>query len=144
MLIKIHVKHILDGKVVLDDILGFNSVEQFRDNLKLTHQKWKNMHGKNCIINIYSDVISPGCCFYAATAGFNENEIWEIIDIDTLEQKKPNLIIDVDHVMYSSEPGGTYDEYSIVDSNTMNVYARTFDKDIAEIILNTLNRYVNS
>jgi hypothetical protein len=40
--------------------------------------------------------------------------------------------------MYSSEPGGTYDEYSIVDFNTMNVYARTMDKDVAEIILNAL------
>ena len=138
MLIKIHVEHIINDEVVLDDILEFNSVEQFSENLKLAHQKWKSMHGKHCIINIYSDVISPGCCFYGATVGFNEYEIWEIIDINMQEKKKPNLIIDVNRSTYSSEPGGCYDEYCIVDSSTMNVYARAHDKDTAEIILKAL------
>lgn len=142
MLISVQVKQILDGKVVLDDTIGFNSVEQFRDNLKLTYQKWENMHGKQCVIRTYSDAIVPGCCFYGIATDSDDLERWEIVEIDTSEntseKKKPNLIIDVEHVMYSSEPRGTCDEYSIVDSNTMNVYARTFDKDIAEIILNTL------
>ena len=96
------------------------------------------MHGKYCVINTQSDVIAPGCCFYGTTTCSDEFERWEIVEIDTSIKKKPNLIIDVEHVMYSSEPGGTYDEYSIVDANTMNVYAETFDKDIAELILKTL------
>ena len=138
MLISVRVKQILDGKVVLDDILGFNSVEQFRDNLKLTHRKWKNMHGKDCVIHTYSDAIVPGRCFYGITTSFDGLERWEIIDIDKSEKKKPNLIIDVNHIMYSSKPGGCYDEYCIVDSSTMNVYARAYDKDTAEIILKAL------
>ena len=138
MLISVRAKQILDGEVVLDDTLRFNSVEQFRENLKLTHQNWKNMHGKQCVIRTYSDAIVPGCCFYGIATDSDDLERWEIIDIDKSEKKKPNLIIDVDHVMYSSEPGGTYDEYSIIDATTMNVYARTFNKDIAEIILKSL------
>ena len=138
MLIKVQVKQILDGEAVIDDIVRFNSVEQFHENLKLAHQNWQSMWGKYCVINTYSDVITPSCSFYGRTTCSDDFERWEIVEIDTSEKKKPNLIIDVDHVMYSSEPGGTYDEYSIVDANTMNVYARTFDKDIAEIILKSL------
>ena len=57
------------------------------------------------------------------------------------EKKKPDIIIDVDHIMYSSEPDGTkktYAEYRIMDSNTMRVYARTSDKDIAELIIKAI------
>ena len=52
----------------------------------------KEYGGKYSIINTYSDVIAPGCCFYGATTGFNEYEIWEIVSIDMQEKKKPNLI----------------------------------------------------
>jgi hypothetical protein len=97
------------------------------------------MHGKYCIINTYSDVIAPGRCFYGTTTCSDDFERWEIVDIDMQEKKKPNLIIDVNHIMYSSEPGGCYDEYCIIDSSTMNVYARAYDKDTAEIILKALN-----
>ena len=138
MLISVKVKQILDGEVVIDDIVRFHSVEEFRENLKLAHQNWQSMWGKYCVINTYSDAIAPGCCFYGMTTSFDGLERWEIIDIDKSEKTKSNLIIDVNHVMYSSEPGGTYDEYSIVDANTMNVYARTSYKDVAEIILNAL------
>lgn len=138
LLISVRVKQILDGKVAIDDIARFNSVEQFHENLKLAHQNWLSMWGEYCVINTYSDVIAPGCCFCGITTCSADFERWEIIDIDTLEEKKPNFIIDVNHVMYSSEPKGTYDEYSIIDANTMNVYARTSYKDVAEIILNVL------
>lgn len=138
MLISVQVKQILDGEVVIDDIIRFNSVEQFREDLKLAHQNWQSMWGKYCVINTYSDVFAPGRCFYGTTTRSDDFERWEIVDIDMQEKKKPNFIIDVDHVMYSSEPGGTYDEYSIVDANTMNVYARTSYKDVAEIILKAL------
>ena len=138
MLIKVQVKQVLDDEVIIDEILTYNSIEEFYEHLKLAHQSWKSMHGKHCVINTYSDVIAPGRCFYGTTTCSDEFERWEIVEIDMQEKKKPNLIIDVDHVMYSSEPGGTYDEYSIIDTNTMNVYARTFNKDIAEIILKSL------
>ena len=138
MLISVQVKQILDGEVVIDDIVRFHSVEEFHENLKLAHQNWQSMWGKYCVINTYSDIIAPGCCFHGTTTSSDDFERWTIIDIDIQEKKKPSFIIDVDHVMYSSEPGGTYDEYSIVDANTMNVYARTSYKDIAEIILNVL------
>jgi hypothetical protein len=138
MLISVQVKQVLDDEVIIDEILKYNSIEEFHEHLKITRQNWKSMHGKYCVINTYSDVIAPGRCFYGTTTCSDDFERWEIVEIDMQEKKKPNLIIDVDHVVYSSEPGGTYDEYSIVDANTMNVYARTMDKDVAEIILNAL------
>ena len=139
MLISVQVKQILDGEVVIDDIVRFHSVEEFRENLKLAHQNWRSMWGKHCVIHTYSDAIVPGRCFYGMTTSLDGLERWEIIDIDKSEKKKPNLIIDVNHIMYSSEPGGCYDEYCIVDSSTMNVYARAYDKVTAEIILKALN-----
>jgi hypothetical protein len=138
MLIKVQVKQVLDDEVIIDEILKYNSIEEFHEHLQLAHQNWKSMHGKYCVINTYSDVIAPGRCFYGTTTCSDDFERWEIVEIDMQEKKKPNLIIDVDHVVYSSEPGGTYDEYSIVDANTMNVYARTSYKDVAEMILNAL------
>ena len=141
MLISVQVKQILDGEVVIDDIVRFHSVEEFRENLKLAHQNWQSMWGKYCVIHTYSDAIVPGRCFYGITTSFDGLERWEIIDIDKSEKKKPNLIIDVNHIMYSSKPGGCYDEYCIVDSSTMNVSARAYDKVTAEIILKALTDY---
>ena len=141
MLISVQVKQILDGEVVIDNIIRFHSVEEFRENLKLAHQNWQSMWGKYCVIRTYSDAIVPGRCFYGLTTDSDNLERWEIIDIDKSEKKKPDIIIDVDHIIYSSEPDGTkktYAEYRIIDSNTMYTYARTSDKDIAELILKTL------
>ena len=138
MAINVQVKQVLDDEVIINEILKYDSIEEFHEHLKITVDNWKRMHGKYCVINIYSDVIAPGRCFYGTTTCSDDFERWEIVDIDMQEKKKPNLIIDVDHIMYSSEPGGTYDEYSIVDASTMNVYARAYDKDTAEIILKAL------
>jgi hypothetical protein len=141
MLISVQVKQVLDDEVIIDEILKYNSIEEFHEHLQLAHQNWKSMHGKYCVINTYSDVIAPGRCFYGTTTCSDDFERWEIVEIDMQEKKKPNLIIDVDHVVYSSESDGkkkTYDEYSIIDSNTRHTYARTMDKDIAELILKAI------
>ena len=82
MLIKVQIKQILDGEVVLDDVIGFNSVEQFHDNLKITHKNWKNVHGKYCVINTYSDDIALGCCFYGTTTCSDDFKRWEIIEVE--------------------------------------------------------------
>lgn len=91
-MISVQVKQVIDSKVAVNDIVKFNSAEKFRERLRLRHQNWQRIWGKYSIINIYSDVIAPGCCFYGATTGFNEYEIWEIVSIDMQEKKKPNLI----------------------------------------------------
>ena len=138
MLISVYIKQILDGEVVINDIVRFNSIEEFREKLKLARQNCQNMWGEHCTIYTYSDAIVPGRCFYGIGAIFDGLERWEIIDIDGSAKKKPNLMIDVNHIMYSSKLGRTYDEYSIIDANTMRVYARTSDKDIAELILKAI------